>query len=252
MNAQGRFYAARQAALEGRHEDALREFIWFHEHALEEQPSLCGVRLSYALYDWIELGKAYPPARQALVDIRDRKTQALLDGAAQRALFHDVAAINERLDAAAATRELFLALERDMPAFAARCTSSALDAIVAAGDYRLAARIRPDPETQIRHEAACLAVEVLDIKRRPFTRAPVRWAVIRRYAEMVRRHLAIAAGIGDPAQAARLQALAVRLIDNPSLRAAVRADIARRADSPRLDLYRRGWNKHGRRRRNPR
>ncbi|QJE00547.1 hypothetical protein HH212_11370 [Massilia forsythiae] len=127
-----------------------------------------------------------------------------------------------------------------------------MDAIVSAGDYRLADRIRPQPETQIREEAAFLASQVLRIKRKPFTRAPVRWASVRGYADVVRRHLAIASGIGDPAQAARLQALAVRLIDNPSLRAAVRADIARRADSPRLDLYRRGWNKHGRRRRNPR
>ena len=43
----------RAAALEGRHEDALRDFAWFHEHALEHDMAYYGVRLSFALGYWM-------------------------------------------------------------------------------------------------------------------------------------------------------------------------------------------------------
>lgn len=40
MTAQERLHVAHLAAIEGKHEEALTEYIWFHDHALEEQPSL--------------------------------------------------------------------------------------------------------------------------------------------------------------------------------------------------------------------
>ena len=245
MTALERFEAARQATKEGRHEDALRDLAWFHDHALEENRSLAGVRLSYALRDWINLGQLYPPALQALQAVRDRKTQTLLRGEGDRRLFHDVEAINERLDDARATHALYLALAERQPELASQCTGLALPAIVAVGDYALADRLRPAPEAAIRASAARLAAEIPRIKHRPYTRAPVRWAEIRGYADTVRLHLAITAGIGDAAEARRLAALAVDLIDSPPLRAAVRKEIARRDDLPRL--YRRGWARARRR-----
>jgi hypothetical protein len=231
--------AARQAMLEGRHEDALRELVWFHEHALEEAPAMYGVRLSYALFDWVELGKVFPPARQALEDIRDRKAQTLLRGEGDRALFHDVEAINDRLDMRRATYELYLALDQRMPELAKQCARLALPAIVEAKDYRLADRVRPQPEAHIRAEAAGLDAEISRMKHERYTRAPRRWAAIFGYARLVRLHRDITAGIGDPAAARRLEALAVKLIRNPSLRLAVRTELAKRPGLPRL--YRRGW-----------
>lgn len=244
MTALERLTAAHQATAERRYEDALRDLVWFHEHALDEDRSWHGVRLSYALCDWVELGKHYPPARSALEAVRDRKTQALLNGESDRALFQDVQAINERLDQANATHALYLALAERFPALADQCAGLALPAIVAAQDYALANRLRPAPDTEIRTRAGDLAAEVAMIRRLPYTRAPRRWAAIRGYADLVRRHLAITAGIGDAAGARRLQALAVDLIQSPPLRAAVRKEIARRDDLPRL--YRRGWARAGR------
>jgi hypothetical protein len=72
MGARERFAAARLAAREGRHQEALDGLLWFHHHALEEQRSLRAVRLSYALYEWLDLGRVYPPARQALEDVREQ------------------------------------------------------------------------------------------------------------------------------------------------------------------------------------
>ncbi|MDX1982468.1 MAG: hypothetical protein SFV51_19490, partial [Bryobacteraceae bacterium] len=53
---------ARLDARQGDYAEALQKYLWFHHHALEHDMALSGVRLSYALNEWWELGKAYPPA----------------------------------------------------------------------------------------------------------------------------------------------------------------------------------------------
>jgi hypothetical protein len=232
MNAQERLYAARQATREGRHEEALRELVWFHHHALEEDRALYGVRLSYALFDWIELGKVYPPAQQALLELREQKAQTLLQGKGNRVLFHDVEAIDERLGQARATYELYLALAERHPALAAQCVSLAIPAIVAVKDYRLAHELRTDPEARLRRQAAELRPDLQRMKHRRYIGAPFRWSMIKGYAEAVRRDAEITAGIGQHAEARRLTALAVDLIHDPSLRAAVRAEIAKPSRAP--------------------
>ncbi len=89
MTAKERLRAARDAARDGRYAEALSEYIWFHNHALEEMPSLRGVRRSFALGYWLELAAAYPPARAALKGVRDEKTKRLLEGAEDWELFND-------------------------------------------------------------------------------------------------------------------------------------------------------------------
>jgi hypothetical protein len=51
--------------------------MWYFNHALEYQPGQVGVRLSFALSDWVELGRSYPKALQALIEIRDHDLQLL-------------------------------------------------------------------------------------------------------------------------------------------------------------------------------
>jgi hypothetical protein len=234
MNASERLHAAHQAKLEGRYADALRDLAWYHDHALDEQPSLYAVRLSFGLGHWIDLGKVYPAAMLALEAVRDRKTQALLRGEGDRALFHDVTAINEGLGSTRAIYDLYLALAERMPGLAKQCASLALPAIVAARDYRLANRIRPDPETLVRKEAAQVEADVNRIRHRPFSPAPRRRVLIGLYADSVRLQRDITAGIGDRAGARRLESLALGLIRNPRLREAVRVELARphRSDPP--------------------
>lgn len=57
---------ARAAAAAGRHAEALRDLLWFHEHALDLEPSLYGLRLSFALGAWKDLADVYPPAMAEL------------------------------------------------------------------------------------------------------------------------------------------------------------------------------------------
>jgi len=77
-------------------EEALERFIWFHEHALEHDQSMYGVRLSFALSYWKSLGESYPPAQKALVKTRDDKAKLIREGRGSKNLFHDVMALNRK------------------------------------------------------------------------------------------------------------------------------------------------------------
>src|SRR5262245_51982430 len=132
MNAQERLHAAHLGTLKGKYAEALTEYVWFHHHALTEQPSLYGVRLSFALAHWKELGDVYPPALTAVKGVRDDKTHRLTAGELDRELFHDVEAINQYLGANTETAKLFALLDRDAPEFARVCSNLALEALVEA------------------------------------------------------------------------------------------------------------------------
>ena len=54
---------AQDDARAGRYPDALAKHVWFHENALTYAPAMYGVRLSFALSYWVNLGNLYPPAR---------------------------------------------------------------------------------------------------------------------------------------------------------------------------------------------
>jgi hypothetical protein len=91
----------------GKYQEALDRHLWFHDHALEHDEAMYGVRLSFALMAWQELGKKYPPAAKALVDTRDKKAQALREGKGSKETFHDVLALDRTLEKPAETIRLF-------------------------------------------------------------------------------------------------------------------------------------------------
>jgi serine/threonine protein kinase len=62
------------------YDGALQRQIWYFNHALDYDPSLVGVRRSFALFDWAELGRSYPKARQGLIEIRDRDLHMFNEG----------------------------------------------------------------------------------------------------------------------------------------------------------------------------
>ena len=106
---------------EGKYEEALQKHIWYHNHALDKGNAQYGVRLSFALSDWVALGKKYPKAREALLDIRDDKTSILMDGFGSKGLFDDVASINNKYGEDAKTFSLFKELDRSRPVLAREC-----------------------------------------------------------------------------------------------------------------------------------
>lgn len=149
MKAMDRLQDAR-AAIQGReYQRALDQLVWFHNHALDEDIALRGVRLSFALADWIELGSMYPKALQVLRSIRNDKTSTLLSGKGSRQAFIDVSAINEYLKDEAATYGLFVQIKGGNADLAHACSQLALPSIVNAGDFALAKEIYGNPDAVI-------------------------------------------------------------------------------------------------------
>jgi hypothetical protein len=229
MTAQERLHAAHLAALEGKHEAALSEYVWFHHHALAERRSLYGVRLSFALSHWMELTAVYPPALAALREIRDDKTRRLTAGELDRELFHDVEAINQYLGASNETAQLFEALARERPEFAHTCGDLALEALVDAGKFHLAAKYIPDPIKRITNLAQHLNEDISRIPERPRSKSPRYRAYTWNFALDLRTIIAVLSGAGRHADADACRATAFSVLRPWYVRKAVERALASEA-----------------------
>jgi len=130
------------------YEEALEGYIWFHENASNEL-GVSRLRLSFALSNWIELGRCYPPARVALEKIRDRKTKSLLKGMRDIPFFQDVVSIKHVSGCERATYELFVELNASFRCSHKCLRGTAMRAIVNCGDFELARQVMPSPEEQL-------------------------------------------------------------------------------------------------------
>jgi tetratricopeptide (TPR) repeat protein len=137
--------AAKSLASQGKFDAALKKHVWFHDHALGVDEAYYGVRLSFALADWIDLAHKYPPALAALRKIRDTKTNRLLKGKKDYALFHDVQSINEELKEPEATVALFKRIDKMNPRFASAIYGLADGDLIAHREYALARKHLGDP-----------------------------------------------------------------------------------------------------------
>ncbi len=133
---------------QGRFAQALAKHLWFHEHALEYRPSLCGVRLSFALSYWFELANEFAPARESLVLLRDDAEVQIIAGASDSdARFSEFAYINEHFQEYARTSNLFESLAIDAPLFAARVYDRAQRALIARERFDLCSQFLTSPES---------------------------------------------------------------------------------------------------------
>src|SRR5262245_11064399 len=64
----------------GNYKTALEKHVWYHENALKHDPAQYGVRLSFALMYWGELGQKYPPALERLRKFRDEAAEKARKG----------------------------------------------------------------------------------------------------------------------------------------------------------------------------
>jgi hypothetical protein len=137
--------AAQKLACDGKYEEALQKHIWYHKHALEIDYGQYGVRLSFALSYWVDLGKKYPPALKSLKEIRDEDCARLTAGEQNRDLFHDIVAINEEVGESAATVGLFKKLDAAEPTFASSVAELADKSLFDAEEFQLEKKYLGDP-----------------------------------------------------------------------------------------------------------
>jgi hypothetical protein len=135
-------HEARKDAEEGRFAAAAEKHLWFHEHVLEREPAMSGVRVSFALSDWAMLARRHAPAMAQLLAVRDRAFAQIDDGgwAGQRAL-SEVIHINHYLGGQReSTRDAFARFARRDPVLAERELMDALPALIQLNEFDLASR----------------------------------------------------------------------------------------------------------------
>ena len=120
-----------------RYEDALAKHVWFHQNALKLDPSFRGVRLSFALRSWVELGAIYPPALAKLQNLRDEAAAHVREGDHVWEAFKDFKSINKTLGNEDQTKDLFIWLHSNKPTVAKEVFGLAEPALIKAKEYRL-------------------------------------------------------------------------------------------------------------------
>jgi tRNA A-37 threonylcarbamoyl transferase component Bud32 len=207
---------------EGRYEEALQRHIWFHNHALEFEPSQSAVRLSFAISYWAELGRRYPKAKDVLVDIRDRNTQKFEEGGGYFELFQEVAAINRELNQQAATLALFKSIEKQDTSLAKRCYFAVDNLLVERGEYELCARSIGDFQQRFEQNRYIRTRFSSTANRTPeANRSQLDKEVNSTFINQSRTLVEILVGIGRKAEAEEIRDQAVAVLDVPELRSAL-------------------------------
>lgn len=130
----------------GDYESALQRQLWYFNHAREfGEPE--PVRLSFGIMDWAELGRRYPKAKAALLEIRNQDTAKFTAGHGYADLFLEVLSLNRTLNEDPATLNLFKTIFRQDRALANDCYLYVQDALLQAGEYALCLDCIGDPET---------------------------------------------------------------------------------------------------------
>ena len=236
---------ARELVAKNQYEDSLQRHLWYHNHALEYEPEARGVRLSFALSYWTELGRKYPKARKALLEIRDRDLHEFAQGRGSVALFKDIAAINEQWGYDSTTCRLFKYLKDHQPELATRCYPVAEDALVKKSEYALCLAYVGDG--QARFKKHCQNWEKLakweqhigQIQQQTQQKTDEYWAKkgqkrpagVPRYVPSrsadnllvgdTRQLIEILVGAGHKADAENIRTQALALLDDPRLLSAV-------------------------------
>jgi hypothetical protein len=161
----------RELVKQKEYKKALKRYIWFQDHALENDPAMVGVRLSFALSNWKSLADIYPPAMAALKEMRNNKTKEVLDDNASTKLFADVAALNRTLGEGDKTIELFENIEKEHPDKAKLCWYWIKDALFDAKRYDIIKNYIGNPVnefTLLKSQYDLLnAVQIEQNKKRP-------------------------------------------------------------------------------------
>jgi tetratricopeptide (TPR) repeat protein len=125
----------------GQYDEALQQCLSFHAKYKTANGSLIPL-----LGDWIELGRRYPKAKDALVEIRDNDVREFSEGRGYADLFSEVNSINGYLNQADATYALFKTIYQQDRQLAGQCYYYVQDLLMQKGDYELLLNCLGDPQ----------------------------------------------------------------------------------------------------------
>jgi hypothetical protein len=136
---------ARKLKEVGLFEAALEKHLWVHHESLRVCSAFRGVRLSFALGYWKDLANEYPPALNAMREIRDRNLEAIRSGNALGQCYLDAVALNRELEDHNLNAELFEALVAFDKAKAEKLFPFVFDSLVCSKAWRTAREFIPNP-----------------------------------------------------------------------------------------------------------
>jgi hypothetical protein len=223
---------ARQLVKSEQYAAALEKYIWFHNHALDFDRALAGVRLSYAIAEWVDLGEVYPPARSALESVRDAKGESLAQGAYDVSLFHDVASINRAFGQVDRTSDLFKSIANVDRGVAAKCFNIALESLVRMKEFDLARSFISDPRKEIDHFA--MPLKFASPQTQSVSPEMMQETFVRIYVKKVNLLLQIFTGIGDEEASNQLRHYAVECVTDAQLRDKIREQLYSSPPAPRI------------------
>lgn len=216
----------------GRYEDALRHLLDIY--ALVMADGQCDYVGQLDLLEWRFLVEVHPPARDALIRLREEQAGRLLDGevcygaryadySPQPTRFGLVVQMNDILEDPRSTHQLFLRFDALMPERARREAFMALPAVVEVGDFALGERFLPDPMGFL-PELNRMACETT---LSPYSRAAMMLAAhLSNFAKDVRLRAAIERGLGRAAEAQALLDAALAGLATGEMRDWMRDDLA--------------------------
>jgi hypothetical protein len=168
----------------------------------------------------VDLREAYPPARRALENIRDEKTESLMKGTCDLTLFHDVASINPAFGQVERTSDLFKTIAGSNRGFAEKCFQIVLESLIRTKEFGLARSFIPDPQKQIEEFAMPLKL----------ARGGTSWVspeivqetLVRIYVKNVNLVLHVLLGVGDQEASDHLREYALECVPDAQLRDRIR------------------------------
>jgi serine/threonine protein kinase len=234
----------------GRYEESLQRHIWYRNHEPEFGDSYQKVvRITSALSEWVELGRRYPKAKAALLEIRDQETRALSQGKGYADMFTEVQAINRELQDNDATYALFKTIREQDPQLAAQSYFWVEPLLVSKGEYQWCYDHMGDPASRFASIRRDYEMEISNQKRMGETRErtqrviaemnkkngmtnlptfspPDTLAMIKKSAEDrfvggVRQLIEILVGTGHMAEAGKIRDEAITVFNDARLQSAV-------------------------------
>lgn len=205
---------ARALAASGDFEEALSKHIWYHANALRIQPAQVGVRLSFALWYWEELGEKYPKAREALIEIQERNRKTLDQGKCDAPLFQEIARIDHYLGEPSSTVESFRKLRKIDAQVAAKCYDLAEEALAEQGAYAECTEYLIDPSAKLKRIVEFRKVLLIGDSLHELRKS----SADADFTDKVSRLITILAKSGRLAEAEKIRESALLTLDNQTIR----------------------------------
>jgi len=220
----GHYSETKSLIQSGKNEEALERCIWYHENALAIDSSYRGVRLSFALSNWMKLAEQYPPALSAFKDIRDKNTESVLKNGGTYQEFIDLNAFNRELGEEYKTVELFTVLDEKYPKSATEYWPTAKRSMFNQKEYSIISKYLDNPveefEKRKKHYEYMLSSQPKLEEEKQSMKGPLQVYIDNNFVEDVLQVMDYTIAIEDVESTAKIQKMALLVIDDERIRMA--------------------------------